>query len=497
MKLLFSWIGRTDLNCAKNNDSRQIGPIATALKADSYDFVFLLNNYTQEDAKSDCVNFNKWIRDFSSAEFSFQHVNLSSPTNHKEIYTYIRKFLDSRLSSIDKARITFHTSPGTPAMAFTWMILAPVYGARLIESSIEAGVQQVDLPFEISAYFLPDKEITRLSESKVKTHPAFQDIIHSSDIMKETIRKAQHVAPRNITVLIEGESGTGKELFARAIHESSPRKGKPFITVNCGAIPSELIESMLFGYVKGAFTGADKNTGGYFQSANSGTLFLDELGEISQKAQVALLRALQEDEITRVGSSKAEKVDVRIIAATNRNLLEEVSKGNFRADLFYRLAVACLSLPSLRERKEDISLLIDDALKKANERLEIIDKEKHKKFSDSAKKIMLSHSWPGNIRELYNTVMRATLWSSSKVISETDINQALFKTPTVETTSSKRALGNGFSIKDHLESIAKEYIEQAEKDSGGNKAKASRLLGFKHYQTYTNWKKKYIEEDKE
>ncbi len=206
---------------------------------------------------------------------------------------------------------------------------------------------------------------------------------------------------------------------------------------------------------------------------------------------MALLRVLQEKKVTRIGSSTAEHIDVRIIAATNRNLIEEVGKGNFRSDLFYRIAVACLYIPPLRKRKDDILLLLDDASKKANDSLQLQGNEKHKIFSDFAKKIILSHPWHGNVRELYNTVTRAILWSSEDMISEESIKQALFQIPQQTDSVWDHELGNGFSINELLDSIAVSYMEKAEKESHGNKTKASKLLGFKNYQTFTNWQKKY------
>ena len=308
--------------------------------------------------------------------------------------------------------------------------------------------------------------------------------------MHEVVAQAQRVAPRDVTVLIEGESGTGKELFARAIHGGSQRSSGPFVAVNCGAIPGELVESALFGHKKGAFSGAAQDAQGFFHAANKGTLFLDELGELPLAAQVKLLRVLQEKAVTRVGDTKSQAVDVRIIAATNRNLIHETAKGRFRSDLFYRLAVAILRLPPLRERGEDVALLLDDVLGKVNRELLVRGKEKDKKFSDSAKKIMLQHSWPGNIRELHNTVMRAVLWSSDEVIGEHSVRQALLLPEKAESSVLERPLGNGFSLKFLLDEVAAHYIRRAEKEANGIKAKASNLLGFKNYQTFSNWRDK-------
>ena len=224
-------------------------------------------------------------------------------------------------------------------MSLVWMLLAPTYGARVIESSREKGVQQVQFPFEIAAYFLPDRDLSRLTQARTPAHPAFKDVLHKSPVMQLVVQNALNVAPRDVTILIEGESGTGKELFARAIHAGSLRSKEAFVAVNCGAIPAELIESQLFGYKKGAFTNAMKDTVGYFQAAEGGTLFLDELGELPPAAQVKLLRALEERAVVPVGGTKEERVNVRIIAATNKNLMHEVAAGRFRSDVFYRLGL--------------------------------------------------------------------------------------------------------------------------------------------------------------
>ena len=211
--------------------------------------------------------------------------------------------------------------------------------------------------------------------------------------------------------MIEGESGTGKELLAKAIANEGVRKEKPFRVINCGAIPSELLESELFGHEKGSFSGAIKDRAGYFEEADKGTLFLDEIGELPLSAQVKLLRVLQECEVARVGSSRPRKVDVRIIAATNRDLAEEVRKGRFREDLFYRLAVVVLKIPSLRQREGDIGLLVDALLRRVNEECAEEPGYIQKKISAGARNLLLNHPWPGNVRELQNTLRRAAIWS--------------------------------------------------------------------------------------
>lgn len=306
--------------------------------------------------------------------------------------------------------------------------------------------------------------------------------------MKKLVAQAQTVALRDVPVLIEGETGTGKELFARAIHEASPRKEKKFISVNCGAIPKELFEAEFFGHKKGAFTGADRDRPGYFESADGGTLFLDELGELPLDAQVKILRVLNDSKVVRVGDSEGRSVDVRIIAATNRDLLAEVAAGRFRSDLFYRLAVAMLKLPSLRERQGDLGLLIESMIQQVNSELAAGANYKNKKFSINAKNLMLRHSWPGNARELFNTIMRICVWCPEKTIQEEDVRQALLPSHVQNKDDIlQRPLGDGFKLQEILDLITSQYIHRALEKTGGSKSKAARLLGIKNYQTLSNW----------
>lgn len=482
MNTLICWIGNTDLIAAEKDDAVNLGPIAQAIKAESYTNAIFLDNYKNERVKC----YHQWLSKQTTAKIEILPFDLSSPTNHKEIYEAARQVVREATRRYPKALLTFHISPGTPAMALVWMLLAPTCGARVIESSRERGVQQVQSPFEISAYFLPDRELSRLAQSDAPTHPAFKDILHRSEKMCRVVKQALYVAPRDVTVLIEGESGTGKELFARAIHLGSLRAQEPFVPVNCGAIPSELLESQLFGYCKGAFTGAQKDTPGFFQAANGGTLFLDELGELSPSAQVKLLRALEERAIVPVGDTKEQPVDVRIIAATNRNLLEEVVSGHFRSDLFYRLAVGILHLPPLRERGEDLELLMENALAQANEELSKYGGPINKFFSDNAKNIMRRHPWFGNVRELNNTIIRAALWSPAEIIDEETVQSALLSSANQQTNILERALGNGFSLDKLMDEVDAHYLARAMRDAGGVKAKAAQLLGLKNYQTLSN-----------
>jgi DNA-binding NtrC family response regulator len=261
--------------------------------------------------------------------------------------------------------------------------------------------------------------------------------------------------------------------------------------VNCGAIPPDLVESELFGHEKGAFTGAAERRAGYFENADGGTLFLDEIGELPLAAQVKLLRALQEGEVRRLGGKEAKKVDVRVIAATNRDLLDQVSGGRFRADLFYRLAVAVIKLPPLRDREGDISLLMDRLLAQINKESDSEPGYKDKVLSPGAKKLLLRHTWPGNVRELLNTLRRAAIWSQAVEIQADDIKDALFPENSSQQAILERPLGDACNLPDILQEVARHYLERAIAESGGNKSIAAKLVGLRSYQTFTNWLTKY------
>jgi DNA-binding NtrC family response regulator len=253
------------------------------------------------------------------------------------------------------------------------------------------------------------KEITVLQKRLSATK---QMIIGESRVLKQQLAQIDRVAKADVTVLICGESGTGKELIAKTLHENSTRFDKPFVAVNCGAIPLSLMESELFGYEKGAFTDAKEAHVGIFEQANGGTLFLDEIGELNIEAQVKLLRILEDRKVTRIGSKKANSVDVRIVSATNRNLEEEVLKGHFRLDLLYRLNVFTVDIPPLRERKEDIPLLVDFFINKYNQLLSI----KIQAISKETMDYIQFYDWPGNIRDLENAIQSAMILSQDGII---------------------------------------------------------------------------------
>lgn len=335
---LFAWIGRTDLKAAAGDPEAGSGPIAQAVLADSYKAIHLLSDFPAADTRV----YEKWLSDQTTAGVQTHTATLSSPTNFGEIYEAVTAVL-TRLRAT-KNQLTFHLSPGTPAMAAVWILLGKTtWPARLIQSSSQTGVQVADVPFDIAAEFIPkllqqsDARLAAMTQGAPDETAEFSSIVHRSSVMARVIAQARRIAIRSIPVLIEGESGTGKELMARAIHKASPRAAKAFIAVNCGAIPPELVESEFFGHKKGAFTGAVADRKGHFERADGGSIFLDEIGELPKAIQVKLLRTLQESEVTPVGTSEPRKIDVRVIAATNRTLIEDVAEGHFREDLFYQV----------------------------------------------------------------------------------------------------------------------------------------------------------------
>jgi DNA-binding NtrC family response regulator len=511
MRILVSWIGNADLRAPDAVDKSDIGPVAQALEARQFDRVLLL----ADQEKGALRKYEGWLRSTvvgkRRVQLSVRHVELSSPTNFDEIYAAVTQTLDLAIQDLpEQPQLTFHLSPGTPAMAAIWVILGKTrYKAELIQSSRQKGVETASVPFDIAlspefvtdVFRMPDKQLEKLSAGSSEEASRFGELIYQGTAMQRLVSLAKKAAPRSVPILIEGESGTGKELLARAIHQASTRSSKAFQVVNCGAIPSELVESELFGHVKGSFTGATKDHIGHFEAAHGGTLFLDEIGELPLPAQVKLLRAVQEGEVRRVGDSNLKRVDVRIIAATNRDLAAEVAGNRFREDLFYRLAVLILKVPSLRDREGDLGPLIDGLLKRINEQSERAKEPgfKRKALSGAARKILIREVWPGNIRQLENTLRRAIVWADGEVVSPEDVKEALMPASSVRTgveSIMNRPIGQGVDIQSIIGKVAEHYLRQAIEAAHGNKSKAAQLVGLGSYQTLTNWMRRYRVEAK-
>lgn len=313
------------------------------------------------------------------------------------------------------------------------------------------------------------REISRLRR-EVRADARFGEIVVGSPAMRSAIEVVQKVAPYDSSVLVTGASGTGKELVARMLHRESSRADAPFIPVNCGGVPEQLLESEFFGFVRGAFTGADRGKEGLFEAADGGTLFLDEVGELSAALQVKLLRALQEGEVRRIGSTETHRVDVRVISATNLDLEDEVEQGNFRQDLYYRLAVVPIHLPQLAARSEEIPQLAAHLLERHSARLGVHVAG----ITPDAMDILLRYSWPGNIRELENVLERALVLTDDDTISLEDLPEAVRRprpdTPGIGIDS------DDLSVKKHGARLERHLIQVALDRTGGNKTQAADLL---------------------
>ncbi|MFC1611144.1 sigma-54-dependent transcriptional regulator [Myxococcota bacterium] len=322
-----------------------------------------------------------------------------------------------------------------------------------------------------------ERERLRAENARLRGHPVHADapagIIGKSQQMADIFNTIAKIADYKSTALLIGESGTGKELVARALHDKSVRAHGPFVPINCGAIPVTLLESELFGHVKGAFTDATRNKKGLIEEAHSGTLFLDEIGELPVLLQVKLLRFLQEEEIRRVGDNKAIKVDVRIVAATARDLAEMVKDGSFREDLYYRLNVLQLRIPPLRERKDDIPFLVDHFISKYGNRLG----RESMSISRDALRVLMDYGWPGNVRELENTIERAMVLADSDRI---DLDNLPDKVREERDVTPQPILGDDLSIKKAVRSIERELIRRSLEKTGGNRTRAAGLLEISH-----------------
>jgi two-component system response regulator AtoC len=372
-------------------------------------------------------------------------------------------------------------------IASSTVIMMSAYGS--IDSAIEA--MKLGAYDYISKPFKPDEVLLTLKKAEereslkkenrqlkariqeIERDYRFGRLVARSSTMAAVLQLAQKAARYSTTVLILGESGTGKELIARGIHYEGERGHKPLIPVNCGGIPETLLESELFGYKRGAFTGADRNKKGLFQAADGGSIFLDEIGELPLALQVKLLRVLQENEIRPVGDSKTSQVNVRVIAATAKNLEEEVKRGSFREDLFYRLNVLTIALPPLRQRPEDIPHLCRHFLERFNTKMG----KRIQGISSAAMEVLLGYSWPGNVRELENVIERGVLLSEDAFLMPEHLPPGLGAR---DRRASQGDTVEGFSIKAAQRVMEKKLIIHALQETGGNRTQAARLLEISH-----------------
>jgi len=485
LKCLVAWIGRQDLEGATVEPPT--GPIVDFLRVYRDVESLLLSDW----AEAERIAYVKHVEGIVIGRMEVRPVRLGDPTDYLGVYRYADSVLSEVAKRFHLDEIAVHTSPGTGTMAAVWVLLAKTKyeGVRLFKSWIDkksgaARVAELHIPFSLSLEMLPQIAARRAELLQADGQPqlpstnAFDAIVRRSAAMERLIRDAHKAAFFPNPTLILGESGTGKELLARAVHAASPRSKGPWSAINCAAIPRELLDSELFGHVRGAFTGAVGERHGKFEACNGGTLFLDEIGDLPPETQVRLLRVLQEGEIQRVGESKTRKVDVRIIAATNRDLVVEMRRGVFRDDLFYRLAVLVFRMPPLRERREDTLPPADHFLSRLNERARDIPTAERKTLSASARRFAEEYEWPGNVRELENTIARAFALVPGDTLTGGDLRAHVIPTGRSRGHQKELSILKNFSLNKELEAIERGLIEQAMREAGGVKERAAKLLGL-------------------
>jgi DNA-binding NtrC family response regulator len=381
---------------------------------------------------------------------------------------------DIRMSEVDGLQVTDAyraRAPDTP------VILVTAFGN--IDGAVDAirrgAADYISKPYDVDAIqlvvarALKQRELAAENRSLrrgLREKYRLENVVGRSEAMLQVYKTAARVASTDATVLIQGESGTGKELVARAIHAASPRAAGPFVAVDCGAIAEGVLESELFGHARGAFTGAQQARRGLFEEAQGGTLFLDEIGDVGPNLQARLLRALQEGTVRRVGTNEPIAVDVRVVAASNRDLEAAVKGASFRADLYYRLAVVTIRIPPLRERREDIPLLAEHFAHKHG-------RSEGSAISPAARDLLVAYDWPGNVRELENVVARALALNPSGVIMPEDLPEAVHgERPPAP------ARGPDVSDRPTLEELERRYAAQVLQETGGNKTRAAEVLGI-------------------
>ncbi len=434
------------------------------------------------------VDDDAGVRKSISWQLSRQGYEVHTASNAEEGLEFLRSrrvdlvISDVRMPGMDGIEFLEHIKEEGLADS---VIMISAFGSfdSVIEAMKRGAYDYIHKPFKKEELLLTirkaeererlKRENQELKRKIVMGSSEIEIVTHNSK-MQEILKLVSKLANFNSTVLITGESGTGKELIARMLHENSPRKDKPFVAINCGAIPESLIESELFGYVKGAFTDAWRDKPGLFEAANGGTLFLDEIGSLPLHMQVKLLRVLQEGEVRRVGGNKSIKIDVRIVAAGAQDLRELIKEGKFREDLYYRLNVVSVHLPPLRERKDDIPVLIDHFRRKFNLKLGT----KISGITKEALDLLMRYKWPGNVRELENVIERAMIMADGSEITVSDLPPQILG---YEPESSRIPLPKDcLSIRKASAILEKQLIMEALKRTKGNRTAAAKLLEISH-----------------
>jgi len=461
---------------------RQIGPVLSIMEAERYDATYLFDTpATQENTLETVKEIKTRFSDLDVHVISLD--KLHDPTDHLGILSYLRKYLPEIKESNQESDFTIALSSGTPAMHACWLLLAAdgtiparlINGHRPQHSGGEYRITEVDLNATCFPHIEP-----RACEDPLEYFDSAPDlrvaceqlrIVGEDKCFMDALKVAEKVARYDAHTLLLGETGTGKEHFAKLIHHLCGDQSRPFVVTNCAAAPKELIESMLFGHKKGAFTGASADQKGDFDNADGGTLFLDEIGELPMESQSKLLRVLQDGVIKPLGASKSHQVNVRVIAATNVDISAAVKSKQFRFDLSKRFTVR-ISIPPLRERRGDIVRLVAFTIDQWNRKY-----GEKKKLSRDALEQLQAYRWPGNVRELISTIETSAMLTSAGVISAKDIR---FDEPVWNDTSEQILPEpyEGFSIKEYMNDIRDGLIEKALEISHGNRSQAGRLLGI-------------------
>jgi transcriptional regulator with AAA-type ATPase domain len=498
MKILLSFTGFHDpYSKSLVGKEDQPGPVLSAINAVPFDRVILFSTPRTVEITS-ATALAVQSRHGTIAVESLA-LPLNDPTDYRSILLALREHGAAIRERFPKAEISISTASGTPQMHACWLLLA---ASRELPAQLlhvrppqflldgQPAVSVVDLTgsdFPIIRPALPSFD--SISDDGIP-EPDLPTVLNELGIVAQhpstqaAIQKAVAVSPYNVPVLILGETGTGKELFARLIHRLSQRVIQKFVPINCGAIPADLVESTLFGHKKGAFTGATADLIGKFELANGGTLFLDEVGELPPAVQVKLLRVLEDSVIEPIGSNQQRRVDVRIVAATNRNLPEEVKVGRFREDLYYRLNTGIIRLPSLRERRIEIPTLAVSILDSINQMV-----KRRRQISPEALIKLQAHDWPGNVRDLRNVLQRAVIYSASRAMIQPadiifdELNRA------APSDSNIPEPHEGFQLENYISNLRQRLMVRALEISSGNQSEAARLLGVTA-QAVSNFQKK-------
>lgn len=467
------------------------------------------NNEPPEDQepfaaqKDEAGNFIKWLgAEFPQCSFFLECCYLKNPTDYGELYKFSEQQLNTFFNEHDSHEVTSicHVNSGTAQMQSTVLLLAKAKFTQLqlVKTSREAGLEWVDVPFDITVRYTPPFDAKgqdqHYNELLKASEEAMKEILGTSEVMKEVKSRAYLMAQYDGNILLRGETGTGKGLFAKEIHDASPRKKCPFKEVNCGAFPSDLLESELFGYVKGAFTGAGNGKEGKLMQANSGTLFLDEIGDLPLPQQVKILKILEQNSTKRkvdpVGGTRELTADVRIIAATNRPLEEMIQTGQFREDLYMRFGIASLTIPSLKELPEyDFFVFLDHFAKLVNVRYRGRGNYVEKQLTSEARQMLKEYSWPGNSRQLYMTLESIFLYLTpqktaivtGRIVSNAFSNFMIDNRKNDELDDIlNRPLDDNFSIYELLNEVFAHYIIRAGKQvNHRSMAAIGQVLGFR------------------